>query len=240
MTCSIFVKSCRKDRFFLQYLLRSLAKFATGFVETVLLIPEMDRPHFELTDFGNASVRWVDEPDGQNYLRQQAFKMHADEYCSGELILAIDSDCFFFKSISPEMFQSNGKAISLIRHWADAGTSIAWKPITEKFLKWEMAFDGMACLPFIIDRRVLPLIRQYSQDTHGKSIDEYILSCPGNDFSEFNALSAFSLRFTPFFYDWRIANPEADGFPRNHWQKWSWSEEGVIPFEEEYKAILAK
>lgn len=239
MTTSIFVKTCRKDRFFCDYLLRSLEKFAKGFLETVILIPDGDRLHFDRVDFHGATVKWVDEPDGQNYLRQQIFKLHADEYCRGETIFVIDSDCFFFQSITPEAYSPSGKPISLLRHWENIGTAAQWRSVTEKFLGFEMVFEGMAAVPFLIDRRVLPLIRDYAQSTHGCSIGEYILRQPGNDFSEFNALSAFAHKFTPYLYDFRIADLESDGFPRRHWQRWSWDEKGVDPFRDQYEKILA-
>lgn len=239
MTSSILIKSWRQDRFFLDYLLRSLSKFATGFREIVVLLPEGDRLHFEGTNFYTADVKWVEESDGKNYLRQQIFKLHADKYCAGDYIFVVDSDCFFYAIISPEMFMPSGKPISLLRHWNDASTAKVWKPFTEKFLTFEPMFEGMAALPFIIDRRVLPMIRDYSASTHGCPIEEYILRQVGNDFSEFNALSAWSHRFVPYLYDWRIADPAADGFPRRHYQKWSWDKSGVQPFVEQYEAILA-
>lgn len=240
MTASIFIKSWRQDRHFLSYCLRSLAKFATGFRDIVVALPEIDRPHFDGFNFFTASVKWVDEPDdGKGYLRQQVTKLHADNYCAGDVIVMIDSDCFIKQPMNPEMFLSNGKPISLIRHWADVNTAVVWKPITEKFLTFQPCFEGMACLPFIVDRRALPLIREYCQSTHNKSIDDYVLAQPGKEFSEFNALSSFSQRFTPHLYDWRIADPATDGFPRVLVQRWSWSDAGVDPFKEEYERILA-
>lgn len=238
MTASILIKSWRKDRFFLDYLLRSIAKFCTGFRDIVVVLPEEDRPHFEFTNFYTASVKWITEPEGDKYLHQQVVKMNADQYCAGDIIFVIDSDCFIMGPMTPEMFLSNGKPISLIRHWQDAGTAIAWKPIVEKFLTWEPAFEGMCCLPFVVDRRVLPLIRDYCAATHRKSLTEYVMSQEQGKFSEFNALSNFSQRFVPHFYDWRIANPAEDGFPRILKQQWSWDERGVQPFVEEYEAIL--
>lgn len=238
MTTSIFCKSWRGDRFHLDYLLRSLKKQASGFLETVVLLPEMDSAHFLGVEFHGATAKWVKEEEGKNYLRQQSYKLHADEYCSGDRILFIDSDCFFFAPISPEIYAPTGKPISLIRHWAESGSGILWKPITEKFLGFEPVFDGMPALPFIVDRRVLPMIREYATATHGCSIKEYILSQPGNDFSEFNALSAWSHRFTPYLYDFRIADPEKDGFPRHHWQRHSWSQ-SADQFKDEYERILA-
>jgi Family of unknown function (DUF6492) len=240
-TSSIFIKSWRGDREWLSYCLRSLAKFAHGFTETVVLIAELDKPHFEGFDFHGARVVWVDEPDdGRGYIRQQVFKLHADEYTEAQCIFYVDSDCFLFQEMTPDMFIPNGKPIALIRHWEDAGSANAWKPVMQKFLAFEPCFESMCALPFIIDRRVLPLLRDYAKSTHGCTIDEYALSQPGNEFSEFNIASAFAQRFTPYLYDFRIADPERDGFPRVLMQKWSWDKTGVSRYADEYEGILAR
>lgn len=240
MKVSIFVRSYRGDRFFLDYLLRSLEKFSKGFHEIVVGVPAIDEPHFRHTDFHGAKLNLIDEPEeGKGYLYQQITKLYSDMLCEGDFIMVVDSDCFFFESFTSEEYFIAGKPISLLRHWADAGSGDVWKPITEKFTTFEMMFEGMACLPFIIDRRVLPMIRDYCESTHKESISSYILRQPNGEFSEFNALSAFSHRFTPYLYHWQIADPATDGFPRKHWQRWSWDKAGVDPFREEYEKILA-
>lgn len=241
MTSSIFIKSWRGDRGFLSYCLRSIAKFCQGFKETVVVIAEIDRVHFDGFDFCGSRVVWIDEPDtGIGYLSQQNLKVHADEYTDADFIFYVDSDCFITERMTPDMFMPNGKPLCLLRHWADVGNAIAWKEITQKFLTWQPSFEGMAALPFVIDRRVLPLLREYAQATHGCEIGDYILSQPSNQFSEFNAMSAFSQRFTPHLYQWEIADPATDGFPRVLTQKWSWDKAGVEPYRKTYEEILAK
>lgn len=241
MTSSIFIRSWRKDRFYLDYLLRSLAKFAVGFRDIVVAIPEGDKVHFQSTNFYTAKVVWVQEKEGTGYLSQQADKMHADLYCAGNNIFILDSDCFIKKPIKPEDFMANDKPVALIRHWKDSDTCIVWKPITAKFLKFEGAYETMCSLPIILERRILPLIRDYCVANHGMSITDYILSQPNGQFSEFNAALNFAMRFVPYAYDWRIADPATDGIPRDHLiQRWSWEERwGVEKYAEEYEAILA-
>lgn len=237
---SILIKSWRGDREWLSYCLRSIEKMCSRFKETVVVLAEIDRPHFDQFDFHGARVVWIDEPDnGRGYIQQQLVKLHADEYVDSDFIFYIDSDCFITAPLKPEDFLPNGKPICLIRHWADAGSAAAWKPIIQKFLTFEPCFEGMAALPFIIDRRVLPLLREYAKATHGISIDEYALAQPGNDFSEFNIMSAFSQKFTPYMYDFRIADPERDGFPRVLTQKWSWGHE-LDKYKDDYERILAQ
>lgn len=241
MTTSIFIRSWRRDRFWLDYCLRSLERFAHGFVETVVVIPENDKAHFEATDFHGAKVCWVSEKEGTGPLSQQRDKLHADEYCAGDLILFLDSDCFMLKETRPEDFMANGRPIALIRHWADASTAAPWKPITEAFLKFTPSFETMCNLPIIFDRRELPLLRDYCKSIHGgMSIDEYVLSRPRNEFSEFNAVLNFAIRYCPFMHHWQLAAGN-DGFPRDRIvQRWTWGNYGVEKFADGYERILAQ
>lgn len=241
MTVSIFIRTWRRDRFYADYLLRSLAKFAWGFHEIVVAIPTHDEPHFRNTDFHSAKVVWDDEPaDDRGYMRQQISKCYADERCTGDFIVFLDSDCFLNRPLwATELFSKGGKPISLIRHWADAGSALPWKPIVEKFLKFIPCFETMCTHPAVIDRRVFPLFREYAKATHHKSLADYILEQPGNCFSEFNCLLNFAMQFTPYLQDWRIADPLTDGFPRAFTQRWTWGKTGVEEFATEYEKILA-
>jgi len=218
-----------------------LDRFAVNFKEVVIAIPTHDEPHFRNTDFHGARVVWDEEPDdGKGYLRQQISKLHADERCKGGAIAFVDSDCFLHQPLSATKLISSGKPKALIRHWADAGNAIAWKGITEKFLTFTACFETMCNHPVVIDRRVFPLFREYAKATHGKTVDEYILSQPANRFSEFNAIMNFAMRFTPYLFDFRIADPERDGFPRAFTQRWTWGKNcDVSQYAEEYERILA-
>ncbi|MGB7195337.1 MAG: DUF6492 family protein [Collimonas pratensis] len=240
MTTSIFVRSYRADRFWLDYLLRSLQKFATGFSETVVCLPIGDEPHFEKTDFHGARVVWVQDPDAHPYCSQQVSKIEADSHCSADGILYLDSDCFLTAPMRPEMFCMGGKPIQLIRHWSSLDeNSQQWREITNGMIGFTPVFEHMACHPMIFDRRTLPLLREVIQHTHKKPLREYVCTITDRKMSEFNALGAVAHRYQPFLYDWRIAYPEHDGYPRIVKQQWSYQEGGVSRHEAEYERILA-
>ena len=84
------------------------------------------------------------------------------------------------------------------------------------------------------------LLRQHMESLHNMSVTDYISRVKGRDFSEFNVLGAFCLRYTPHLYDFRIANPATDGFPRTIRQQWSWQQGGVERHRAEYEEILAR
>lgn len=240
MTTSIFVRSYRADRFWLEYCLRSLQKFATGFVETIVALPVGDEPHFDQYDFRGAKVRWVQDPECAPYIAQQVSKVEADLYCAGENILFLDSDCFLTAPMRPEMFQRAGRPVQLIRHWDSLEDSNAkqWKQITESLIGFTPVFESMACLPLIYDRRTLDLMREHIQQTHKVSLREHVKTVAA--MSEFNALGALAHRYHPHLYHFEIADPATDGYSRCVKQQWSYKAGGVDNHRDEYERILAQ
>lgn len=237
---SIFVRSFRTDRFWLEYCLRSLEKFAKGFLEIVVALPVGDEPHFYDYDYRGAKVVWYHDPKCSGYTAQQVCKMEADLYCQGDTILFLDSDCFITSEIRPEMFFTDAKPKMLLRHWDSVGENAKnWKEITKSFVGFTPMFEAMACPGLIYDRSTLALLRQHIEHTHKKTVREYSLVVQNDRLSEFNALGAIAHRFQPYLYDFRIANPSTDGYPRMIRQQWSYESGGVLNYKEEYERILA-
>lgn len=238
MTTSIFIRSYRGDRFWLDYCLRSLKKFATGFKETLVVLPKGDEPHFQSTDFRGARVLWWDDLPGDGYMGQMHCKMHADQMLDSDFIYFVDSDCFTQGPATPSDCMSGNKPIQLLRHWEDVGDAKMWKPITERAVKFTPAFEHMALIPLMYHRRTIADARTYMESTHGQSLGAYIQGVPFRSFSEFNAIGAFACRFQPHLYDWRLADPTTDGVPRTIRQHWSWG--GLTPdIEAQFNQILS-
>jgi len=238
---SIFIRTYRGDREWLNFCLRSLKKYATGFHEVVVVIPKGDEPHFDLFDFHGAKVVWYDDLPIDGYNAQQECKVHADQMCEGQLICFIDSDCFITAPLTPGMFcNERGKPIQLLRHWAEVGDAKCWLPITAAALGETPIFEHMACQGSIYDRTTFSVLRTHMEATHKMTIREYISRVKGREFSEFNLLGAFALRYLPHFYDWRIADPSTDGYPRTIRQQWSWQPGGVDRHRAEYEELLAR
>lgn len=241
MSTSIFVRSYRADRFWLEYCLRSLEKFARGFDEIVVSLPVGDEPHFDKYDYRGARVVWYHDPKCSGYTAQQVNKVEADLYCPADHILFLDSDCFIESELRPEMFFSAGKPIMLLRHWDSlTGDVKQWLPITEGIVGFTPMFEAMACPGLIYNRSTLQRLREHIDHTHKKTIREYALTIQADRMSEFNALGAIAHRFQPFLYDFRIADPASDGFPRNIRQQWSYKEGGVESHRAQYEKILAQ
>lgn len=243
MTTSIFIRSYSGDKQWLSFCLRSLKKYAEGFREIVVAIPRLEEALFEGFDFHGARRLLVNDPDCPGYIGQQCCKLEADLHTDADFIVFIDSDCVAHKKFGPdEFFNQSGKQakpIQLIRHWAGfKDESKKWRSATEQFIGFDAPFEHMATLPLVYDRHSLRLFRDYLAATHHKVLWEYVKNPSTHSMSEFNGLGAFSHRFTPQLYDWRVADPEKDGYPRPLHQHWSYG--GITPeMEDRFESYIA-
>ncbi len=226
MNVSAFIRSYRGDAQWLYYCLRSLQKHGQQLSEVVVALPESDRDMArELSDLGARFVFW--QPVTVNgYIDQQICKMHADQFCKGDFILHLDSDCMldselwvdhFFMEDQSREFHPRPKL--LIRRWEDAGDAQCWRPFTRTTLGVEPSFETMCSLPIIYHRSSHELFRNYVKQIHGRSFIEYVARL--KDFSEFNAIGNFCHLFTPDAYHFIRATGPGDGYPRTLRQFWS-------------------
>jgi len=238
MTTSIFIRSYRGDKEWLSYCLRSLESHAKGFEQIVVAIPNHDMAAFNDFDFRGAAKVPVNTPDAlkpdgkkNDYVGQQVTKLEADLHCSADFILFIDSDCVAHRDFTADEFFVNAgkfaKPRQLIRHWAGMTDGSKWREVIKQHVGFESPFEHMATMPLIYDRNTLRLFRDFMAETHKKVLWEYIKNPGTHNISEFNCLGAFALRFTPQLYDWKIADPATDEYPRPVHQHWSWG--GIKP-----------
>lgn len=242
MTCSIFIKSCPKDFGFLSYALKSVHKFASGFEEVVVLIPEgSDLP---LTQ---ERVIKVSEPDsavvtmhGVGYVRQQIFKMSADKYCKSDFILHLDSDTIFNQPVKPETFFIDGNPMWLMTPMIEvlAGDKNSHAHATSmfEFSGINSEFEYMRRMGQVIPRWAYACFREYCQEKHGMSFEKWALGRGFRGVSEFNFMGQLMHREYPgffHFHDTRFGLPESVVL-----QNWSW--DGLTSeIREKMEVILA-
>ncbi len=123
MTCSILIKSFKKDFGWLAYCLKSIHKFATGFSEVVVIIPD----DCDLPLTAERLVK-IHEPGpsaaspnnhGTGYTFQQIVKMNADKYTTSDMVVHLDSDCVFTKPVTPKDLMVDDKPLWLMTPFAD-------------------------------------------------------------------------------------------------------------------------
>ncbi len=233
MTTALFIKSYEKDFPWLLYALKSIAKFASGFSEIVVVIPE-DSPDLPLTAERVVKVRERGDP----YLFQQVCKLDADSYTDADQVCYMDSDCIFTEDVAPETFMTGGKPNWLITPMASIGEDArkAWFQVMADALGETPPYEFMRRHPQVIPRGILADFREFMAAKHGTPLESYILDRPGPSFSEFNVCGFYCHLHRRDHFHW--INTE-DCLPptvlRQHW-----SHSGVTPdVAAEMEAILA-
>ena len=238
MTCSILIKSFRKDFEWLFYCLKSIQKFASGFEEIVVIIPDTD--DLQLT--AERLVK-IHEPGpsatsvfnhGAGYCYQQVVKMNADKYTTSDYVCHLDSDCIFTKPVRPEdLFVNEGYAVlkplwlmtPFVEILPTDKNLVAHVECMEKFSGINPEFEMMRRHSQVIPRWAYGCFREYCLSRHGKTFEEYAMASGFRGISEFNLMGDFLRREFPnfiHFHDTRFGIPESYVL-----QSWSW--DGITP-----------
>ncbi len=252
MTCSILIKSFRKDFGWLAYCLKSIHKFAKGFEEIVVVIPDdcdlslTAERLIKIHEPGPSAASPVNHGTGYTY--QQIVKMNADKYVTSDFVCHMDSDCVFTKPVTPEdlMYpkQVDGHyelvPLWLMTPFADIlptdSNLVAHQQSIKAFSGIEPEFEYMRRHSQVIPRWAYGCFRDYVQQKHGQSFETWALSQPFRGVTEFNFIGQFLHREFPnfiHFHDTRFGIP-----PSFVEQYWSWS--GITPEIRTYmEALLA-
>lgn len=216
----IFIRTYEKDLPWLQYCLKSIHKYATGYRRIVVCIPE-DQVHL-LRDF-NLKYVFTCPVYKDDYLGQQISKLNADTMCQSDYVLFMDSDCVFTEptDISKRMF-FEGKPIIYKTRYELVENAICWKEPTEKALnKKDIKFEYMRRLPLLYKSETIKDVRDYLELIHGRTLENQIVSQSPRNYSEFNVLGAFADAFYPD--DYHFHDTDFGIEPNFMLQKWSWS-----------------
>lgn len=199
MKTSIFICAYPGDADWLPYCLKSIAKYANGFHETVIAVQEADLPVFERFHFTREKL--ISYPlNGSNpYTKHMEMKMRADELCEGELICYLDCDCVFTAPTTPDLYLINGKPILLFDLFAELNQLKPQSPFqesTERALNRHVAVEMMRRHPAVYWASDLKRFRSDFMERHHMKLDEYMKpmhrqSPLGQNFSEFCVVGAY-------------------------------------------------
>ena len=228
----IFIKSYYKDFKMLNYCLKSIEKYLTGYNKIIIVIPKKDYQIYQSIVHTNLPIELhVVEEYGDGYLYQQFIKMTAYKYCDSQFIMYVDSDCIFDKHINIENLVSNGQPEILYTHYSKVDEAICWKQCTERFMNDVVEFEFMRRLPLIYHRETLETIHNLEPNL------ESVVMNSGR-FSEFNALGAWAFVHQKDKYsfvntdNWKPVDPLGV-------QLWSHCTKNQTPLEKlEYKKAI--
>lgn len=207
MKMSIFIRSCIHDLPYLEYCLRSIRKFASGFSEVVVVVADYERALFRQLSEQHA-ITLKDYPGAPDHAQGQICAQWAacvaDKYVAKDtdLICYMDSDCVFVEPVKPEDYLVDGKPVLCIESYSRMPKDYPWKPVVEETLGVPVEFDAMRRHPAVHYPEMLRFFRDEVCIAHGLRTDrgdnfrKYVLSRKASfpwGFTEFNALGAFAL-----------------------------------------------
>ncbi len=227
----IFYKTYYKDFKLLEYSLRSIKKFVTGYNEIVILMSEKDIHLFNADNLPDRCVIVGVSEYGDGYLYQQYCKMTAHNYCSAKFILFADSDCIFDHPLNLQEVIQDDKPVILHTDYGKVGEAICWKKPTEIFMHDHVDFEFMRRNTLIYHRSTLESICVYNPNL------EYHIMKSGI-FSEFNAIGAWAYKNERNKYNF-INTDNWEYTPPLATQLWSHGAmDGNETHEREYKRSL--
>lgn len=217
MSISIFVRTYHRDIKWLNYCLQSIHKNLLGWDEIVIAIPTGQETL--LSDLTQEKVITT-KIQKDDYLAQQSDKMQAHKYCKGDYILFVDSDVIFKPNANVLDYFYENKPIILKANYNSVGEAICWKKPTEKLFKEKIEFEYMRFAPQIFHKSTLEMFNDSFPD-----IENYVMSQPYRQFSEFNALGFYAEKMQPDDYSIvDVTNGVPEYLPENKSkQYWSWS-----------------
>jgi hypothetical protein len=202
MITDIFIKTYHKDFIWLEYCLKSIKKFVSGFRNVVIVSD--DDGHFLppkfLTIVDNLKLHYVKLPNaysdkiehGVGYLWQQCVKLCWNEYSDADSVLIMDSDSMFTKPTTPDHFKIDTKFYWIYRKWENAGSAIKWKPVVQTTMNVVSDYEGMCVAVFMLQRETTVAFKNMFCTLHGSdSIWGVFVRQKFQSFSEFNAFGTF-------------------------------------------------
>lgn len=222
MTNDILIRTYAGDKDWLFYCLKSLIKFSSKFRNILVICPpestEAIRPVANRLDVDFAECKQLNKDD---YVGQMATKMHYDEFTDADLITHVDSDMIFSEEYdSSHLINKDGKVIIGKQEYAQL--TVPWKPVTEKFVGFEVTWEYNRIYPSVYPRWLYKETREIIDKVAGKSFDETISEVELRQFSECNALGAVAEKHFPDKFDFRdVARDPIPARPCTCY--WSWN-----------------
>jgi hypothetical protein len=203
MKMGIHIVSWVNDAEWLDYCLRSIKRFCSGYHRVQVSSYTPEALMGICAKHGVEMCSMIQNPSRgdryMGYLLQQVQKLYADRNLPDcDHVLFVDSDCIFTAHNSPESWLLCGKPILMIQPYSALAVDDPcrkWQAITEKALGFPCVYETMRRHPFCFPADVVRATRNHIEDLHQKMIGQYVTDQENNDFSEFNAIGSYAMRF---------------------------------------------
>ena len=226
----IFIKTYHKDFVWLEYALRSIRNFASGFRDVVIVSDDDGHaipPAFlEILPckifYVPLPTKQPKSPDhGIGYLWQQYIKLTWYRYSDADAVVMMDSDRMFTCAFTPESFLKDGKYRWDYRRWEDVGVAICHKSMTDFLLGFPTQYEAMAYIPLVFTKTSTTALHTHLNTVHKTNdIWEIVLKHNLNGMSEFNIYGNFIHHDN--HPDYHISYDTSGAYQNTLIGSWSW------------------
>lgn len=227
----IFIKTYHRDFVWLQYCLKSIKKFASGFRDIIIVSDNDGHAIPQEYLLPNCKVFYVNKPlkrpstvsHGIGYLWQQYIKLTWYNYTDAEQVLVLDSDEMLTVPVTPESFKRDNKFVWCYREWSKAGDGICWKKSTDFIHGLDTAYDAMCVTGFVLQKQTTLALTRHLCVKHGvKNLWDMFVKYNMETASEYNIFGSFI-----YHYDRKEYLQVLDYSPENCisytiLKSWSW------------------
>jgi hypothetical protein len=242
-TVDIFIKTYHKDFIWLEYLLKSIKKFASGFRKIIIVSDDdgnMLPEHFkDIIDF---TVIYAPLPiindrcicHGVGYIWQQCIKLSWYKYTDANEVVIFDSDEMLSLPTTPDSFKTNGKFNWYYRKWEEAGNAICHKHPVDTFLKMNTPYESMCITGFYFTFSATKALEEHLNNIY-KTYDIFSIVniCKLTNLSEFNIFGNFIYSIQHPDYNYLFNTNKA--FNKSIIKSWSW---GGLKEEDKNKRLI--
>lgn len=216
MTHQVFIASYAKDFPWLRCNLKSLRKFASGYLPPLVAVPECDHAAAralmdECYPEGIVVTRF-DEP-GNGFMSAQLAMLEVDKFTPATYIHLLGSDCVATRPFDPSAFFVGNLPLLYYESYDTVlkkCPNMPWKSGTERAVGKPTNFEFMRVLPLVYPRWLYPLTRCRVSTLHDCNFKDYVLrqrndsgSHGGTDFSESNVLGLVAYIWLHEDFIWR-------------------------------------
>lgn len=232
MKHQIIISSYAKDFPFLGPCLRSLKKFATEFLPTVVSVAPHDWEGAQkVIDRNDPTARLVIHCDergiARGNLRAQISMMSADKFTpDADYFWFVGSDCLLFDHLVPGTFFCEGRPVMLVNTYEHLFKFVPracltpWQDGVEAALGIRPDFEFMRRLPLMYPRELLKMTREAIAERHGCTFEDYVYErtfrtnrgerSDASNFSESNVLGAYAYHYQHDMFTWVNIDDQID------------------------------
>lgn len=236
----IFIKTYVNDFLWLEYLLKSVKKFARGF-RNVIIISDNDGNNIpdSILEIMQVTVKYIDIPNKMpdkftknnknlitcpGYLWQQIVKLNWMDYTDADAVLLLDSDVMLTQPTCVSDLMNNQKRwVWKYRSWEFAGSAVMWKVPTQQLLQFEPEYEAMCLSCLVFERNTTIQFIEYLKKVHNATdLWDVLFKYDVSLFSEFNAYGSYVNKFDNDTFYYKIINSNEQIINNNFIKSWSY------------------